>query len=67
MTIHEKDISDTDEWTDLDYMNGWKETPDIVKKCQELDHELDGGQIGNCHYSYYCPICKYSYKIDSSD
>jgi hypothetical protein len=55
------------EIVDLGYANGWGETPEIVKKCWEQDHEREGGNIGRCLSETICRICGYKYKIDSSD
>lgn len=52
---------------DLSYANGWKETPEIVKKCEKLGHKKEFKTIGRCLTEYYCHICDYKYKIDSGD
>jgi len=44
------------DFENLGWANGWRETPEVVKKCQEAGH-----QAGNI-----CYICKYSYQVDSS-
>lgn len=41
----------------LGWANGWKETPEIVKKCHELGHNRFGR----------CEICGYYFNVDSSD
>ena len=53
---------------DLGYANGWNEKPEIVKKCEELGHKLEGEKdpLYNCVHHRWCPICNYSYSIDSS-
>ena len=51
----------------LGYINGWVETPEQIKKCRRLEHNLVEKNIGRCLNEYTCPICKYSYKVDSSD
>lgn len=49
----------------LGYMNGWDKTPEIVQKCT---HKLEVSSNGwPCDTHYCCPICGYSYDIDSSD
>lgn len=55
------------DFQDLGYVNGWKETPEIVKKCMELKHEVWSDTIGNCLTAVVCKECGYQYKIDSSD
>ena len=49
------------------YANGWKETPEQVKRCRELKHPIQTVKIGNCLTEYICPTCGYEYKIDSGD
>ena len=51
----------------LGYANGWTVTPEIREKCVRLEHKLVEKNIGRCLNEYTCPICKYSYKVDSSD
>lgn len=53
--------------TNYGYANGWDSTPEEIKKCRELKHKTVEKKLGNCHYEYTCPICKYLYKVDSSD
>jgi hypothetical protein len=66
--IHKSgDSKDTKGYRNLGYSNEWKETPDIVKKCREKDHDLSGQTVGKSLHKYSCPICKYSYQVDSSD
>ena len=58
-----------DEFKDLGWANGWKETPEIVKKCREAKHRvIDFDHSGNrgLHHEVNCPICKYIYHYDSS-
>ncbi len=52
---------------DLGYANGWKDTPDIVKKCHEMGHIQNGRNVGRCLHEYGCGACKYKYLVDSSD
>ena len=54
-----KDIGDANAWSFFG-------TPDIVKQCQELGHELIVKNEGNCLNRYTCPKCKYTYLVDSS-
>jgi len=53
--------------TNYGYVNGWKETPEQVKKCRELKHKIIEKNIGRCRNQYTCEICQYTYKVDSSD
>jgi len=52
---------------DLGYMNGWKETPEIVKKCNEMGHIQYVKSAGRCLHEYGCGACHYFYLVDSSD
>lgn len=49
----------------LGYMNCWDKTPEIVQKCTHKLVITHGHW--NCVTHYHCPICGYSYDIDSSD
>ena len=52
----------------LGYMNGWIETPEIVQKCHDLGHKPEHTKgHWRCDTHVHCPICGYSYDIDSSD
>lgn len=56
---------------DLGYANGWKETPEIVKKCnslrkQDVTHTGWCRRVGNCLHEYGCDVCGYFYLVDSS-
>lgn len=53
--------------TDLGYANGWGEAPEIVKQCKKEGHYVKSENLGNCLNMYTCEICKYKYKVDSSD
>lgn len=58
--------------TNLGYMNSWSETPEIVVKCNELDHGKKGikevdSDYSRCLTTVRCPECGYIYRIDSSD
>lgn len=52
---------------DLGFANGWRDIPIIVQGCRELKHEIESENIGKCLHRYSCYICKYKYKVDSSD
>lgn len=52
---------------DLGYMNGWKETPKIVKMCDKEKHDIRFDKVGRCVTQVTCKNCGYSYKIDSGD
>lgn len=52
---------------DLGYANGWIETPEIVKKCNQLGHRGYSINRGKCLNEYGCERCGYKYLIDSSD
>jgi hypothetical protein len=51
----------------LGYANGWITVPEIREKCKCLEHKLVVKNIGRCLNQYTCEICKYTYKVDSSD
>ena len=53
--------------TNYGYANGWNETPEAIKKCRELKHKTVEKKLGRCLNQYTCDICKYTYKVDSSD
>jgi hypothetical protein len=56
----------------LGWANGWSETPEIVKKCRELNHDVsDKSDAPGVPYKCFtntvrCDICGYYYKYDSS-
>mgnify|MGYP001599359359 CR=1 FL=1 len=57
---------------DLGWVNGWNDTPELVKKCRELKHETvgwDNATIKNHGYDTVtkCEICDYIFHCDSSD
>lgn len=54
-------------YKDLGYANGWKNTPDIIKKCKAKGHVREYKNVGRGVTEYSCPICKYKYSIDSTD
>lgn len=52
---------------DLGYANAWGDTPEIVKKCRKLKHQLTtGGKERSSVHVVKCAICDYIYKYDSS-
>ena len=52
---------------DLDYANGWKEIPEIVKNCPGgKEHRIEGKSLGRCLSQTTCHTCGYTYKVDSS-
>ena len=57
---------------DLGWANGWKETPEIVKKCRKMGHNrVDVSDAPGVAYSCFnhtvrCDTCGYVYKYDSS-
>ena len=65
-------MNDEKPMVNLGYCNGWTETPEIVKKCNEAQdrgekHEFDGGNEGRCLNRTTCLTCGYTYLTDSSD
>ena len=55
----------------LGYINGWSETPEIVKTCREKrkageKHEMSDKAVGRCLHEIKCITCGYYYNIDSS-
>ena len=54
---------------DLGYTNGWRDTPEEVKKCRENKHQVRNTPDirFRCVRIIYCPICDYQYRVDSSD
>lgn len=54
---------------DLGFSNGWREIPDIVKKCRRKDHTIEVSPDRQSRYVNIvrCPFCDYEYRIDSSD
>jgi hypothetical protein len=52
---------------DLGYANGWEETPKEVKECIVLEHQTTCKTVGRCLREYTCPICNFTYLVDSSD
>ena len=56
---------------DLGWKNGWRETPEIVEKCEALHHETSDVDMGppyrGLDHVVTCRICGYQYHYDSSD
>jgi hypothetical protein len=42
-------------------------TPMEYTKCVMSGHNHKQTKLGECLYSYYCPICNIGYTVDSSD
>ena len=59
-------MENAQEFKNFGYANGWAEKPERIKICEEKKHTLVIENIGRCLTSYHCPICNYSYKVDSS-
>ena len=55
---------------DLGWANGWKETPEIVKRCRALGHKtIDTNRDPTWHgltNEVRCDECGYVYRYDSS-
>lgn len=56
------------EYLDLGWLNEWKETPEVVKRCREAGHKRDGygGGPGCTSVEVICDECRYRYTVDSS-
>lgn len=56
-------------YKDLGYLNEWfKNPPEEVTKCVKENHKKKYQVINSkCITVVWCDICKYKYKIDSSD
>lgn len=53
----------------LGWANGWRETPEILKKCRELKHKTSGvdhSHMRGTNHEVRCDICGYVYRYDSS-
>lgn len=65
--------NNTDDLVSLDWANGWGETPEIVRKCQEArgrgeKHDVrEGNGPWSCTHVVECHTCKYKYMYDSGD
>ena len=59
--------TDKEDYRDFGTANGWIETPALIKYCNILKHEVTKKGIGRCLTEVRCDICRYIYKIDSSD
>lgn len=55
------------DYKDLGYSNGWGKIPDIVEKCEKKHHKLSAVKVDRGVTEYFCDICKYKYRIDSTD
>jgi len=58
----------------LGWQNGWKEEPEIVRKCREArkrgeEHDMSGSGKGpwSCTHVVTCKTCEYTYQYDSGD
>lgn len=64
-----------DELNNLGCANGWYTLPDnireeydrILENCKNSNHKVIVTAIGHCYHQYHCPICGYTYTVDSSD
>jgi hypothetical protein len=54
-----------EDYKDLGYANSGL-MPDYYWYCKDLGHQLKEARIKG-GFGYSCPICKYKYKIDTSD
>jgi len=52
---------------DFGYINGWSVIPDEVQQCMTLMHTKHFLLIRKHVTEVSCDICKFKYKIDSSD
>jgi hypothetical protein len=57
------------EYKSLGWSNGWTVTPDEVTECRNAKHERRSQSRSSrgLETILVCDICKYYYKIDSSD
>ncbi len=52
----------------LGFVNGWKETPQIVSDCEAAGHKRRGTHDGTrCLSETFCDICNYKFSMDSGD
>ena len=70
----ENSKNSTPQYLNLGYMNGWPMNenghiiPKIVQLCEEQGHQKTSEHDGfRCVSKYWCPICKYIFRCDSSD
>lgn len=56
-----------EEYLDIGMANGWTETPELVKRCANKMHPVTKLNLGRCLTEVRCDICRYVYKVDSSD
>ena len=62
-------------YVELGWANDWRETPEMVKQCQSLEHRKAGyvtdTDVGPPHrgmdHVVICHQCQYRYHYDSSD
>ncbi len=56
-------------WKDLGYANSWPgyNPPALVNACRDAKHYTEMKDEGHCVIRYSCPICRYTYQVDSSD
>jgi len=54
----------------LGWANGWKDTPEIVRRCREMKHKRQEYHLGRTPMDHThlitCEDCGYWYKVDSS-
>lgn len=60
-------VNDLSRKIDYGLANGWKETPEQIRKCLSKKHQKRERIIGKCLHEVWCPLCGYSYKYDSGD
>jgi len=56
-----------EEYKDYGYVNGWAETPEEVRECERKHHRMYSKPRGKCDTEYGCEICKFKFRVDSSD
>lgn len=59
--------ADPPRWRDLGDANSWGKPPDAHVACTAEKHKVTGREIGRCYWEYCCPICRITWRIDSSD
>ena len=67
-------LEEDDEPIDLGWANGWKQTPALVKNCEEqraagFEHDYSDHTSGpeSCVHRVECRTCGYLYRYDSGD
>lgn len=53
--------------TDLGFMNGWREEPELYKEAVAKGYKFKEKKIGRCLHEYTCEQGDFRYRIDSSD